>query len=111
MKCGPLTYELVEARDYFKGIKTILTSEEAALVVAEEIYNSIAEGEFFDQDFGPKTPEDKEGSANSIYFDGVPPSGYTDPEDIEWRRPEEFCDEADGPPKFVDHGTSANDVK
>jgi hypothetical protein len=53
MKCGSLTFELIESKHYYKGVKTILTSEEAALVVAEELYNSITDDNFFDKDFGP----------------------------------------------------------
>lgn len=51
--------------------------------MADELYKSIPHGEkFLDLDFGPKDPDDKEGNANSLYYDGNPPSGYTDPEDI-----------------------------
>ena len=83
MKCRQLTWQFIEERDCYKGIKTILTSEEAALVMADELYKSIPHGEkFLDLDFGPKNPDDKEGNANSLYYDGNPPSGYTDPEDI-----------------------------
>src|SRR5690349_16522877 len=91
LKVGELTYIIVPDQDYFRGIPTILNSEEAALVVVEKISNSLKAGfKFFDQDFGPKNPKDAKGSATSLYFDGNPPNGYRRPEDIEWRRPEEF---------------------
>ena len=55
MTCGKLTYKVVPELDYYRGIPTILTSEEAALVVCNKIFNSIDDdAEFFDQDFGPK---------------------------------------------------------
>ena len=62
MTCGKLTYKLVPELDYYNGIPTILTSEEAALVVCNKIFNSLPEKpvkkEFFDLDFGPKTDDD-----------------------------------------------------
>ena len=53
LTCGNLTYEVVPDLDYYKGCPTILTSEEAALCIAEKLYKSIPDGkEFFDTDFG-----------------------------------------------------------
>jgi hypothetical protein len=47
----------------------MLTSEEAALCVAEKLYKSIPEDkEFFDTDFGEAFKGDLEGSKNSLYF-------------------------------------------
>jgi hypothetical protein len=44
----------VPERDCFNGIKTILTSEEAALVMADELFKAIPSGKkFVDPDFGP----------------------------------------------------------
>jgi|LauGreDrversion4_2_1035121.scaffolds.fasta_scaffold119917_1 hypothetical protein len=34
-----------------------------------------------------------------------------DPENIEWRRPEEYWDDPMDPPRFFKSGASANDVK
>jgi hypothetical protein len=56
----------VPERDYYNKCPTILNSEEAALVIAEKIYNSLGDVEFFDKDFGPKDDDDIEGSAKSM---------------------------------------------
>ena len=88
-----MAYTIVPEKDYYNGIATIITSEEAALVVAEKIYRSIPEGEeFFDKDFGPKDENDEEGSRKSMYCTGKPPPGYTDPAQVAWIRPEEMTD-------------------
>ena len=69
LTCGKLTYKVVPELDYYRGIPTILTSEEAALVVCNKIFNSLDnDTEFFDQDFGPKTKDDLDGSTNAMYF-------------------------------------------
>ena len=53
LTCGELTYEVIPDLDYYKGCPTMLTSEEAALCVAEKIYKSLGEEEeFVDTDFG-----------------------------------------------------------
>lgn len=59
-------------------------------------------------DFGPRNDDDEEGNAKSLYFDGNPPPGYRRPDDIEWKRPEDFCSER---PQFIDDGAIANDVR
>ena len=67
MRCEDLEYDFVPNVDQYKSIPTILTSEEAALVTAEKIYNSLGRNEqFFDQDFGPKNDGDEEGSHKSL---------------------------------------------
>jgi hypothetical protein len=45
-----------------RGVKTILNSLEAALLVAERIYREVPKGEYwYDKDFGPKDEDDLEG--------------------------------------------------
>jgi hypothetical protein len=67
MKCGSLEYIFDPKIDCYNGISTILTSEEAALVVAEKLYNEIEkDGEFFDPDFGPQSQDDLEGSYKAM---------------------------------------------
>jgi hypothetical protein len=58
--------------DYYRGVPTILTSEEAALVVCNNIFNEklANDEEFFDMDFGPKHKNDIEGSTKALYFPG-----------------------------------------
>lgn len=53
-KCGKLEYQFNPDIDCYKGCKTMFTSEQAALVAVEELYNSIRnDEEFYDTDFGP----------------------------------------------------------
>jgi hypothetical protein len=93
LKCGDLVYTFDPAVDNYMNFKTIFTSEEAALVMCEVIYKNIEDGvEFFDHEFGPKDSSDLEGSKRSMYFDENIPGGYIPPEQIEWRRPEEYLD-------------------
>ena len=109
LKCEELTYTIRPSKDYYKGIKTILNSEKAALVIAEKIYNELGDDEeFFDPDFGPKNENDTKGSALAMYCTGVPPPGYVKPDDVQWFRPEEITDKI---PQFIDEGASSNDVK
>jgi hypothetical protein len=69
LTCGELSYEVIPDLDYYKGCPTMLTSEEAALCVAEKIYNSIRDDkEFIDTDFGESKKGDIEGSKRSLYF-------------------------------------------
>jgi calpain len=105
------TYKFEAKRDYFRGITSILNSETAALAKAEEIYNSLKEGEeFLDVDFGPKKDSDTSRNKNSLYFNGTPPApGYPKPEDVVWLRPTELPIET--PPVFLNHEVSSNDVK
>lgn len=94
MICGDLKFIFDPKVDNYKGIKTIFTSEEAALVMCEKIFRETKEGEeYFDFDFGPSNPEDIEGSARSMYFDDELPEGYIPVEQISWMRPEEFLDD------------------
>lgn len=44
---GHIEYIINPEKDYYRGIHTILTSEVAALVKAEEIFHSINDGELF----------------------------------------------------------------
>jgi hypothetical protein len=69
LTCGGLTYEVIPAEDYYKGCPTMLTSEEAALVVAHKIFKSIPDGgEYFDPDFGARFENDIEGTSKALYF-------------------------------------------
>lgn len=45
-----------------------------------------------------------------MYFTGEPPVGYTDPHEVQWKRPEEFITDGSDP-DFISEGASANDVK
>lgn len=112
MKCRQLKWSFKPELDCYKGLRTILTSEEAALVTADELFNAVPKGQkFVDPDFGPQSKDDAEGSARSLYYDGAAPHGYVDPENIEWRRPKEFWEDPNDPPVFLKAGASANDVK
>lgn len=85
-----MIYKIVPELDYYNGIPTILTSEEAALVVCNKIFNKLPEGtEFFDNDFGPKIKNDIEGSTKAMYFpgEGGRPK-IPDPNEVEWLKPE-----------------------
>ena len=62
---------MLKESDYFKGCKTILNSEIAALKVVKEIYASCGDV-WTDQDFGPKNKDDIEGSKNSLYLASSP---------------------------------------
>ena len=69
LTCGELTYEVIPDLDYYKGCPTMLTSEEAALCVAEKIYKSLGEEEeFVDTDFGESKKGDIEGTKRCLYF-------------------------------------------
>ena len=79
--------------DYYRGVPTILTSEEAALVVCNIIFNEklANDEEFFDMDFGPKHKNDIEGSTKALYFPGESTKPrIPDPNDVEWLKPEEY---------------------
>lgn len=61
--------------------------------MCEKIYSELPSGEeFFDPDFGPKDDNDMKGNALAMYCTGVPPPGYTKPEDVVWLRPEDITD-------------------
>ena len=67
LTCGTLEYIVDPKIDFYNGIPTILNSEEAALVVAEKIYNSLGiDDEFYDRDFGPVNDDDMEGSRRAM---------------------------------------------
>jgi Calpain family cysteine protease len=114
-----LTHDFVPEKDYYHGIPTILTSLEAAIVIADKLANEIPEGEeFFDEDFGPKKGEeeanededDNDKKDLSMYYNGSPPAnGYPKPSRIEWIKPEEICEGEEV--QFINDGASANDVK
>jgi len=54
MECRQLKWNFVPEIDCYKKMKTILTSEEAALVMADELFNAVPQGQkFVDPDFGP----------------------------------------------------------
>ena len=109
LSIGSLTYTINPKDDFFRGVPTILNSEEAALVIAEKIFNSIPDGEkWVDLDFGPKDDKDVNGNRLSLYFNGEGPKGYRKADDIIWLRPEDYCDER---AQFIDDGAGSNDVK
>lgn len=91
-KVENLEYRIQSERDYYRGIPTILNSEAAALVIAEHLYNKVAENDYFvDPDFGPKNDDDFEGNSNSLYFEARPPAkGYTPIQEITWRHAQEI---------------------
>jgi len=69
MTCGDLKFEVIPDLDYYKGVPTMLTCEEAALCMAEKLYNSLPDDrEFFDTDFGPTSKDDIEGTSKALYF-------------------------------------------
>lgn len=79
-------------KDYFRGIKTILNSETAALKVVEDIFNNLPSGSNWDDpDFGP-SEEDPNG-VKSIYYTEPFPKGLLNPENITWRRPADISTE------------------
>lgn len=54
----------------------MFTNEKAALKVANNFYQELRKKNikrFLDPDFGPKDMNDKQGSASSLYIDGVVP--------------------------------------
>jgi hypothetical protein len=85
LSVGGLTYAIIPAEDYYRGIPTILNSEEAAIVVVEKLYNQLGDNEMFlDSDFGPKSDRDENGNKMSLYCNGQGPKGYRDPNQIIW---------------------------
>lgn len=95
LKISPTEYQINPENDYFRGVPTIFNSELAALTKAIEICKKMEAGgedTFFDKDFGPQSEDDLDGSAKSMYCDGVKPPGHTDPADAEWLRPCEYLD-------------------
>ncbi len=96
-------------KDYHNGVPTILKSETAALVKAEELFAKQKDGDkYHDEDFGPLNDDDLENSKSALYFSDPPPMGYVKPEDIIWLEAKEInggerC-------KFVASDASANDV-
>lgn len=109
---GPDEYEIDPAKDYFRGVDTILNSEIAALKKAIILSAEVeASGEpFFDNDFGPQSVDDIRGSALSMYCQEKPPQSHPDPNNVEWLRPSEYLDEG-LVGKFVKGDASANEVK
>jgi len=106
----PSSYELTD-KDYYRGVQTILNSEIAALAKVIQLSEQLAEGEpFFDNDFGPKTPDDVLGGAESMYCKGVKPQSHPDPKDVEWLRPCEYLDQGKSA-VFLKGDASANEVK
>ena len=58
----PQQYQLSE-NDYYRGKKTILNSEVAALAKCLQLEKEVEDGElFFDMEFGPTSEDDEEGS-------------------------------------------------
>lgn len=107
MTVGDLTYTVGE-EDYYRGVKTILNNEAAALCVAEKLYNATPEGkDFIDMDFGPKNDDDTDGNKFALYFNGEAPRGYMNPDNVSWVNPDEYVDD----PVFMKDGTSSVDVK
>jgi hypothetical protein len=78
-----LEYDIIPKEDYYRGIPTILNSEKAALVICHKIVSQLKEGAlYFDTDFGPKNEKDVNGNKLSLYFDGTPPKGYRNPDNV-----------------------------
>jgi hypothetical protein len=80
----------ISAADYFRGVKTILNSENAAIQMCEDLFLSIPPGEKFkDPDFGPHSNDPEDPAAECLYYTGDAPRGYIRPDNIHWRRPDE----------------------
>ena len=99
----------IKDEDYFinNNIKyqTILNNEDAALKKCELIYNSIPEGQSFeDPEFGSSSTDGGRMNKKSLYGDG--PIGSINPNQIEWYSIGEISEEA----KFFDDGAESNDV-
>jgi hypothetical protein len=79
----------VSPTDYFLGCPTMLNNEKAALSKCRSIWHDMKKKKnlhYMDPDFGPKDANDKAGSENSLYKNGVlPQKGYPEPKDIEWK--------------------------
>ncbi len=88
----PEQYQLTEA-DYFRGVKSILNSEKAALAAAIALYKNCRNGEQWkDSDFGPT--DDDEHGAYSLFCQGeTPPKNPFDLEDVQWLDPAEVLEE------------------
>ena len=93
--------------DYFDPKRkwtTIVRSEEAALIRAEQILAEIGkDGVWDDPDFGPPKGKPEDPAKMSLYFNGEAPKGYVKPEQIVWMRP-------DPKAKFISADASAQDV-
>lgn len=85
--------------DYFNGIKTILTSEKAALAKCHQIWEFYQEKralgstqKFLDKDFGPMRQSDLDRCKFTLYKNGEPPKkGYPDPRNVEFTFADELC--------------------
>lgn len=76
MNVNPHTYQLDPRKDFYRGVPSILNSEEAALAYCFKIEAELTKANqscFHDKDFGPKDDDDLEGNATSLYFKGVKP--------------------------------------
>lgn len=115
---GFLDYKLTED-DFFKGRKTILTSEKAALAQCHKIAEHMKKrgtAVYVDADFGPDATvyrttkqEDAIGAYESMYKGGKPPSkGYPEPEQCKWMHFSQFLPSGIAP-QFVDDGAAANE--
>lgn len=81
-----LKMRITPQKDFYRGIGTILNSETAALMVADDLYNKIPPGKLYkDPDFGPSDSFDFEGSWKAMYFMEKAPPGYADPAELEWK--------------------------
>ena len=108
---GPENYQIDQQKDFWRGIPTILNSEVAALAKCVEIENGLEKDElFFDKDFGPQSQDDIQGSAESMYCNGIKPQSHPDPASVSWLRPSEYLDEGQKA-HFVKDSASANEVK
>lgn len=98
-------------KDYYRGKKTILSSEVAALAKCLQLEKEVEDGElFFDMDFGPTSEDDEEGNKCSLYCKGVKPQSHPDPSNVAWRRPSEYLD-PDQKAQFISGDASSNEVK
>ena len=112
----PHNYQFKPERDYFKGVPNIFNSELAALAYCTEQWDKCMKDKknpkkYGDPHFGPS--ESDPHGAYSLYFDCSCQYPMVDPEDIEWKRPEEFLvydDDYVAKPAFVSNDASANEV-
>lgn len=111
----PYTYKHSK-EDYFRGLKTILNSELAAIAMCENLYQKCKEQRqmfWEDPDFGP-TATDPTG-ALSVYYEGETPPSHPDVDEIKWLTPEEYLKDETDPssnpnPVFVKNDSSTNEV-
>ena len=63
---------------------------------------------YIDNDFGPKSESDLEGSKKAMYKTGESPKGYPEPNECEWVYADKLCNAGEFP-QFVDDGVASSD--